>query len=366
MWFVYIEETKPYTMFYHVKDLQFNARVSRPDPAFATLLLEQFGGANGELAAALRYFGQAFGAKKPFPDKYDLLMDIATEEFSHLEIVGATIQMLLTGINGDLKDAANNSEIMQLLDGKAAKESMIHQGMVAPQFFVGTGGGPAYTNSQGVPWSAAYINGDVQGDLSCELRSNVGAETRAKLVYEYLLQFTDDPYVKETLRFLMTREVAHYQMFEAALASIQPNFPPGTLQADTRYSNLYFNMSSGNDFRGPWNQGTSSQLNETFQFIEDPIKHVMETNGLLTQTSQGTDRTKDEVQKVNEQLGAKRREEITAACPSVDMQWNDPEAEESDLHKVLQNSGPVTPGEDASITARDVSQKAKKNGASKV
>lgn len=69
-------------MFYHVKELQFNARVSKPDPAFATLLLEQFGGANGELAAALRYFGQAFGARKPYPDKYDLLMDITTEEVS--------------------------------------------------------------------------------------------------------------------------------------------------------------------------------------------------------------------------------------------------------------------------------------------
>jgi len=73
-------------MFYHVKELQFNARVSKPDPKFATLLLEQFGGANGELAAALRYFAQAFGAKKPYPDKYDMLMDIATEEFSHREI----------------------------------------------------------------------------------------------------------------------------------------------------------------------------------------------------------------------------------------------------------------------------------------
>jgi len=93
-------------MFYHVKDLQYNVRVSKPDPAFATLLLEQFGGANGELAAALRYFGQAFGAKKPFPDKYDLLMDIATEEFSHLEIVGDKVQLLLTCINGDLKNAA--------------------------------------------------------------------------------------------------------------------------------------------------------------------------------------------------------------------------------------------------------------------
>ena len=309
-------------MFYHVKELQFNARVSAPDPAFATLLLEQFGGANGELAAALRYFGQAFGAKNPYPDKYDLLMDIATEEFSHLEIVGATIQMLLTGINGDLKDAAENSEIMQLLNGKGAKENVIHNAMTAPQFFVGSAGGPAYTNSQGVPWSAAYINGDVQGELTSDLRSNIAAETRAKMVYEYLLQFTDDPYVKETLRFLMTREVAHYQMFEAALETIKPNFPMGTLQSDPRYSNLYFNMSTGNSMRGPWNQGESTQLGETFQFIEDPIKHVLETNGLLDQKIQGTDRTEKQVQKMNEELGTAKKEFINTAAPVGPQQWN--------------------------------------------
>src|SRR5881398_2817264 len=147
-------------MSYHVKELQFNARVSRPDPAFATLLLEQFGGANGEMSAALRYFVQAFAARNPHPDKYDLLMDIATEEFSHLEIVGATIQMLLSGINGDLKNAAENSEIMQLLNGKAAKENFIHQAMVAPELFVESGGGAIWTNCQGVPWTAAYINAD--------------------------------------------------------------------------------------------------------------------------------------------------------------------------------------------------------------
>ena len=110
-------------MLYHVKELQFNARVSKPDPRFASLLLEQFGGANGELKAAMTYFTQAFGAKNAHPDKYDLLMDIATEEFNHLEIVGATIQMLLTGINGDLKNAAEQSEIMALLDGKQAMET---------------------------------------------------------------------------------------------------------------------------------------------------------------------------------------------------------------------------------------------------
>jgi Mn-containing catalase len=327
-------------MFYHIKDLQFNARVSRPDPAFATLLLEQFGGANGELAAALRYFGQAFGARKPYPDKYDLLMDIATEEFSHLEIVGATIQMLLTGINGDLKNAAESSEIMKLLDGKAAKEEVIHQGMTAPQFLVGSAGTPAYTNSQGVPWTAAYINGDCQGDLTADLRSDIAAETRAKMVYEYLLQFTTDPYIHETLRFLMTREVAHYQMFEAALETIKPNFPPGVLQSDPKFSNVYFNMSSGNDFTGPWNEGKTSQLGETIQYVEDPIEYVLQTNGLLQHEAAGTDRTDEAVQKANRQMSKLKSAEVTGATPAGLQQWsNGPGGEASPSKKPTHGNG---------------------------
>jgi Mn-containing catalase len=196
--------------------------------------------------------------------------------------------------------------------------------MTAPQFLVGSAGTPAYTNTQGVPWTAAYINGDCTGDLTSDLRSDVAAESRAKMVYEYLLQFTDDPYVKETLRFLMTREVAHHQMFEAALATIQPNFPPGILQGDPRYSNLYFNMSSGNDFTGPWNSGPSSELGEEYQYIEDPIRHVIETNGLLKQEAQGTQRTEEIVREMNKSLGEIRSEEINNAAPITGtQQWNE-------------------------------------------
>jgi Mn-containing catalase len=231
--------------------------------------------------------------------------------------------MLLTGINGELKAAADQSEIMQLLDGKAAKENMIHQGMVAPQFFVGSGGTPAYTNSQGVPWTAAYINGDCQGDLSSDLRSDIGAETRAKMVYEYLLQFTTDPYVQETLRFLMTREVAHYQMFEAALATIRPNFPPGVLQSDPRYSNLYFNMSSGNDFRGPWNSGETTVTGEMIQFIDDPVQHILKTNGLLDQKPQGTDKTEKDMQALNKELSRNKSGEIKETTKMGVQAWND-------------------------------------------
>lgn len=309
-------------MFYHVKDLQFNARVSKPDVQFAKLLLEQFGGGNGELKAAIQYFVQAFSCRKPYPDKYDLLMDIATEEFSHLEIVGATIQMLLTGVNGELKNAADESDLTKLLDGKAAKEEFITQAITHPHFFVLTGGGPHVTDSQGVPWTGSYINAD--GDLTVDLRSDIAAESRAKIVYEYLMKFTPDPLVKETLRFLMTREVAHFQMFEAALDSLAVNFPPGVLQSDPRFSNAYFNMSNDEEYRGPWNQGQSPELKEEWKYIDDPVQHVRDTMGLIEENIEGTERTEKTIQKTNKLLSSERKKIIDEANVPVEnmMSWS--------------------------------------------
>ncbi|CAN7782946.1 manganese catalase family protein [Paraburkholderia hospita] len=72
--------------------------------------------------------------------------------------------------------------------------------------------------------TAAYI--DTIGEPTADLRSNIAAEARAKIVYERLINVTDDPGIQETLGFLMTREIAHQKSFEKALHSIQPNFPP--------------------------------------------------------------------------------------------------------------------------------------------
>ena len=313
-------------MFHHSKDLQFNARVSRPDPAFANILLEQFGGENGELAAAMQYFTQAFGAKQPHPDKYDMLMDIATEEFSHLEIVGATIQMLLKGVNGELKAAADSSEIMQVLDGKAAKENIIHAALTAnPQFPIITGGGPTLRNSQGIPWCASYIHSN--GDLTVDLRSNLASESRAKLVYEHLMKFTDDPYVKETLSFLMAREVAHYKMFEAALDTIQPNFPPGILQSDPRYTQQYFNLSPSQSARGPWNEGEMPGMGKDWEYIADPLTHVIQTEGLTNQDDEKKGELKA-TEKLSRQLSDQRSKEVKKSEPKGVAQWSEYSAED--------------------------------------
>jgi Mn-containing catalase len=307
-------------MFYHVKELQFNARVSEPDPKFAALLLEQFGGANGELAAAMRYFTQAFSTRKPYPDKYDMLMDIATEEFSHLEIVGATVTMLLDGINGELKNAAEASPLNKLTS-KSGKEELLHEALTNPLFLVQAGGGPTLTNSQGVPFSGSYI--DANGDLSVDLRSDMAAEARAKITYEYLMKFTGDPLVHDTLRFLMTREIAHFQMFGAALETIQPNFPMGILQGDPRHTHTYFNLSNGPDVRGPWNEGQGPWgPDEEWEYIEDPQTHVIDTQGEVNHKPKGASMTQEEVEERNKSLSKVRSEEVKSKTNSAPTQWS--------------------------------------------
>lgn len=282
----------------------------------------------------MQYFVQAFAARKPFPDKYDLLMDIATEELSHLEIVGATITMLLDGINGELKNAAENTYLTKLMNGSAGKEEVVSDmlsggngrnielGMISPHFLVLSGGGPKLTDCQGVPWSGSYVNAN--SDLTVDLRSNIAAESRAKIVYEYLLQFTDDPMVKETLRFLMTREIAHFNQFAAALETIQPNFPPGVLQGDPRYTHVYVNSSEGNDSRGPWNQGQGPwDKGEEWVYVERPMEHVMQTKGMVDQKPAGGKVTQNDVEKLDKKMSKMRSQQIKTAIEENPSSWSD-------------------------------------------
>lgn len=230
-------------MFMHNKRLQYTVRVAEPNPALASLLLEQFGGPDGELAAAMRYFTQGLGELDP--GRKDLLLDIATEELSHLEVIGSIVAMLNKGAKASLSEASMEEADLYLSltsGGNSHTQSLLY------------GGGPALTNSSGVPWTAAYV--DSRGDPGCDLRSNIAAESRAKIVYERLINITDDPGIKDALGFLMTREVAHQKSFEKALYSIEDNFPAGKLPGMPEFASLYVNASQGDgDMDGPWNSG---------------------------------------------------------------------------------------------------------------
>jgi len=253
-------------MFMHNKRLQYTVRVAEPNPRLATMMLEQFGGADGELAAAMRYFTQALGEDDP--GRKDMLMDIATEELSHLEVIGSVVAMLNKGIKANLAEATmEEAELYRQIgvSGVSAKESLLF------------GGGPALIDSAGIPWTAAYV--DSRSEPTVDLRSNIAAESRAKIVYERLINVTDDPGIKEALGFLMTREIAHQKSFEKALYAIEDNFPSGKLPGIEGFANVYVNTSQGEgDMEGPWNSG---ELWERIDDLEQTIP-IDDGGGLAT------------------------------------------------------------------------------------
>jgi Mn-containing catalase len=231
-------------MYHHVKKLMYTVRVDAPDPAFGNMLLEQFGGANGELAAAMQYSIQGINCDDL--ERKDLLMDIGTEELSHLEIVGALARLHLKPMKFN-RDAAEAD----------------------PLIAIAGGGGVSLCNSMGNAWTADYLK--ITGELDVDLRSNIAAEARAKIVYERLINFTDDAGTKDALQFLMTREITHMKAFTAALDSLgKPQFSIGRIPPTPILVDQFFNDSSGAgddgemDARGAWNQGGQ------WQFVDAP------------------------------------------------------------------------------------------------
>lgn len=225
-------------MFIHKKQLMHPVHVTNPDPKFGQVLLEQFGGATGELTAALQYFTQA----QHTDDKSlrDMLLDIAIEEFSHLEVVAHLIE---AHTKGRQQDEAYRSTLFAI-----------------------RGKGPHLLDSQGAAWSGDYVNEGASPVR--DLRANIAAEGGALATYEALLAMVEDEGSRKALQFLGTREVSHTQMFMDALKAFdkldQPLF--GDLQPDETVD-LYFNLSSNgaDQTPAPWIE------NSSFKYIEDPL-----------------------------------------------------------------------------------------------
>jgi Mn-containing catalase len=252
-------------MYHHVKKLMYTVRVDSPDVKFGNMLLEQFGGANGELAAAMQYSIQGLNCEDP--ERKDLLMDIGTEELSHLEVVGTLARL-------HLKPAKFDRELAE----------------ADPLIAIAGGGGVNLFNSQGNAWTADYLK--ITGELDVDLRSNIAAEARAKIVYERLINFTTDAGTKDALQFLMTREITHMKAFTAALESLnKPRFMIGRIPPTPGLVDQFFNTSTGHgedgevDARGPWNQG------ENLQLVEAPAFQALGEGRDTTETARVDDRT---------------------------------------------------------------------------
>lgn len=230
-------------MFFHKKELiEKDVKIDEPNPRYAQLLLEQFGGATGELSAALQYWVQSFHTDDQ--GIRDMLQDIAVEEFSHLEMIGRLIENHTRNVD----------------QSEAFKSTL----------FAVRGKGPHFLDSQGQAWTAAYLNEG--GNVVRDLRADIAAEAGARQTYEDLIKVAPDNQTKETLTHLLTREISHTKMFMKALDSMGKLTDPffGNVQPDETVD-IYYNLSTnGEDHRGPWNS------DENFRYIADPMKEIAE------------------------------------------------------------------------------------------
>ena len=181
-------------MWIYEKKLEYPIRIKKPDPKMAKVIITQYGGPDGELAASLRYLSQRFSMVTP--QAKATLNDIGTEELAHLEMVGSMVKQLTE--NATLEEIEKEGLSPYYVD---------HDKAVYP------------SSAAGVPFTAAYIQS--KGDPITDLYEDMAAEQKARSTYEYLIQLADDPDVIAPLKFLREREVVHFQRFGEALRIVQ-------------------------------------------------------------------------------------------------------------------------------------------------
>ena len=174
-------------MWIYEKKLQYPVRVDTTNPTLAAMILEQFGGPDGELSAGIRYLTQRW--TMPTNQGKAILTDIGTEELAHVEMISAMIYQLLNG-----------ATLKELKEAGLASHYTEH------------GYGLYPTDSNGVPFTVSYFA--TTGDPIADLSEDMAAEQKARATYENLINLTDDPDVIGPLLFLRQREIVHFTRFK--------------------------------------------------------------------------------------------------------------------------------------------------------
>ena len=177
-------------MFVYEKKLQYPVKITTPNAKYASIIISQYGGPDGELGASLRYLSQRFAM--PYPELKGLLTDIGTEELGHLEMIGAIVRQLTRNLSYDeIKRSGFDT------------------------YFVDHTTGVYPTAASGFPWSAAEMQST--GDTITDLMENMAAEQKARTTYDNILRLVDDPDVRDVIKFLREREIVHFQRFGEGL-----------------------------------------------------------------------------------------------------------------------------------------------------
>ncbi|WP_027963705.1 manganese catalase family protein [Halalkalibacillus halophilus] len=250
-------------MFYHVKDLQYEAKPDRPDALFAKQLQEILGGQYGEISVAMQYLFQGFNVR--MDGKYkDLLMDVGTEELAHVEMLATMIARLLDDAPiGDLEEASQDPAMAAILGG------------MNPQHAIVSGFGAMPVDSVGNRWSADYIG--ASGNLIADFRANVMAESQGRLQASRLYAASSDRGVRDMLSFLIARDRMHQNMWLAALQELEEKegvIVPSTFPSEDENKSVaydFYNLSLGDESSaGRWAHGPSIDGCSTFKYIQNP------------------------------------------------------------------------------------------------
>lgn len=264
-------------MFFHVKEMQYNAKPDRPDPLYAKKLQEVLGGQWGEISVMMSYLFQGWNCRGP--QKYrDMLLDIATEEIAHVEMLATMIARLLETSPVEAQEkAAEGDGIMGAIMGGSKVQDVILAGM-NPQHAIVQGGGAAPNDSVGFPWTARYTI--ASGNLLADFRYNVTAESQGRLQVCRLYELTEDKGVRDMLSFLIARDSMHQNQWLAAIEELRadgleetpaPKSFPQKLEF-SKVSNQFWNCSRGLESQqGRWASGPMPDGKGDFEYLADPV-----------------------------------------------------------------------------------------------
>ncbi|HAP7949206.1 TPA: manganese catalase family protein [Enterococcus faecium] len=252
-------------MFRHQKELQFEAKPDRPNPLIAKYLQELIGGQYGEISVAMQYLFQGWSCRGE--EKYkDMLMDIATEEIGHVEMLATMVARLLEGAPVEDQEAA-----MQ----KDPTIGAIISGM-NPQHAIVAGLGPRPADSVGNPWSGAYII--ASGNLLADFRANLNAESQGRLQVARIYEMIDDRGVKDMLSVLLARDSYHQNLWECAVKELEEKegsiLVPSTFPRDKERKDIaydFYNFSEGDQSsEGSWASGKALDGEGEYQWLKEP------------------------------------------------------------------------------------------------
>jgi Mn-containing catalase len=251
-------------MFTHTGRLQFEAKPDHPDALYAAKLQELVGGAWGEMTVAMQYLFQGWNCRGPGKYK-DMIMDIATEEIGHVEMLATMVARLLEGAPAEqTAAAANDPALAAVLGGQN------------PQHAIVGGGGCLPANSVGVPWNGNYIV--ASGNLLADFRVNVAAESQGRLQTARLYNMTDDPGVKAMLKFNLARDTMHQLQWLAAIEQLKEDGLEDTVTPDSlldeenqEHNASLWHLSDGTASQeGGWASGTAPDGRHEFSFLDHP------------------------------------------------------------------------------------------------